>query len=172
MTLKERNLKNKLTTIRMSFPCLSQIFYSFSYHIFVKTSKYHERDLKDEIGIGNRAGKGRAYGNVGNAYQSPADYRKGIEYDEKQLKIAVEFSDEAGEGRAWGNLGIADKSQGDFPKSIEYHEKGLKIALEIGDQAGEGKAEQNLGIAYQSPVDYRKTVGIQKNLKNFQVSLT
>ena len=25
-----------------------------------KASKYHERDLKDEIDIGNRAGKGRA----------------------------------------------------------------------------------------------------------------
>lgn len=38
------------------------------------------------IDIGNRAGKGRAYGKVGNAYQSPGDYRKAIAYDEKDLK--------------------------------------------------------------------------------------
>lgn len=38
------------------------------------------------IDIGNRAGKGRAYGKVGNAYQSPGDYRKAIDYDEKDLK--------------------------------------------------------------------------------------
>ena len=51
-----------------------------------KASKCHERDFKGEINIGNRAGKGRTYGKVGNAYQSPGDYRKAIEYDEKDLK--------------------------------------------------------------------------------------
>ena len=38
-----------------------------------KASRYHDRD---EVDISNRAKKGRPYGKVGNAYQSPGDYRK------------------------------------------------------------------------------------------------
>ena len=57
--------------------------------------------------IGDRAGEGRAYGNLGNAYHSLGDYQKAIEYHEKHLKIAKEIGDRAGEGRAYGNLGNA-----------------------------------------------------------------
>ena len=48
--------------------------------------------------IGDRAGEGRAYGNLGNAYDSLGDYQKAIEYHEKHLKIAKEIGDRAGEG--------------------------------------------------------------------------
>ena len=56
--------------------------------------------MKIGIEIGDRAGEGRAYGNLGVAYQSLGDYRKAIEYHEKRLKIAKEIGDRAGEGRS------------------------------------------------------------------------
>ena len=49
--------------------------------------------MKISIEIGDRAGEGAAYGNLGNAYQSLGDYRKGIEYHEKLLKILIEIGD-------------------------------------------------------------------------------
>ena len=52
--------------------------------------------MKIAIETGDRAGEGRAYGNLGNAYQSLGDYRKGIEDHEKLLKIAIEIGDRAG----------------------------------------------------------------------------
>ena len=70
--------------------------------------------MKIAIEIGDRAGEGRAYGNLGNAYFSLGDFRKAIEYHEKDLKIAIEIGDRAGEGRAYGNLGNAYFSLGDF----------------------------------------------------------
>ena len=131
-----------------------------------KAIEYHEKLLKIAIEIGDRAGEGAAYGNLGNAYQSLGDYRKAIEYHEKDLKIAIEISDRAGEGGAYGNLGNAYKSLGDYRKAIEYHEKLLKIAIEIGDRAGEGRGYGNLGIAYQSLGDYRKAIEYhEKRLK-------
>ena len=57
--------------------------------------------------IGDRAGEGRGYGNLGNTYDSLGDYQKAIEYHEKYLKIAKEISDLAGEGNAYHNIGNA-----------------------------------------------------------------
>ena len=55
--------------------------------------------------IGDRAGEGRAYGNLSDAYQSLGEYRKAIEYYEQDLKIAKEIGDRVGEGRGYGNAG-------------------------------------------------------------------
>ena len=57
--------------------------------------------------VGDRAGEGRAYGNLGNAYDSLADYQKAIEFYEKDLKVTTEIRDRAGLGGAYGNLGNA-----------------------------------------------------------------
>ena len=122
--------------------------------------------MKIAIEIGDRAGEGRAYGSLGNAYDSLGDIRKALEYHEKRLKIAIEIGDRAGKGRAYGNLGNAYDSLGDFRKAIEYHEKHLKIAIEIGDRAGEGRAYGNLGNAYISLGDIRRAMEYhEKHLK-------
>ena len=122
--------------------------------------------MKIATEIGARGREGRAYGNLGNAYQSLDDYRKAIEYHEKNLKIAIELGDRGGEGGAYGGLGNAYRSLGDYRKAIEYHEKHLKIAIEIGDRGGEGRAYGNLGNAYWSLGDYRKAIEYhEKHLK-------
>ena len=114
--------------------------------------------------IGDRAGEGKGYRNLGGAYQSLADYQKAIKYHEKRLKIAKEIGDRAGKGEAYGNLGIAYYSLGDYQKAIEYHEKHSKIAKEIGDRAGEGRAYGNLGAAYRSLGDYKKAIKYHEKL--------
>ena len=73
--------------------------------VTIKSIEYHEKCLKIAKEIGDRAGEGRAYGNLGNAYQSLGDYQKAIEYHEKRLKIAKEIGDRAGEGGAYGKSG-------------------------------------------------------------------
>ena len=78
--------------------------------------------------IGDRAGEGKGYGNLGIAYESLGDYQKAIEYHEKRLKVAKEIGDRAGEGAGYGNLGNAYQSLGDYQKAIEYHENHLEIA--------------------------------------------
>ena len=72
-----------------------------------KAIEYHEKRLKIGKEIGDRAGEGRAYGNLGNAYDSLGDYQRAFEYHEKHLKIAKEFGDWAGEGAAYESLGTA-----------------------------------------------------------------
>jgi tetratricopeptide (TPR) repeat protein len=57
--------------------------------------------------VGDRAGKGRAYANLGCAYQSQGDFSNAIEYHAQRLAIAKEVGDRVGEGRAYANLGNA-----------------------------------------------------------------
>jgi tetratricopeptide (TPR) repeat protein len=64
--------------------------------------------------VGDRAGEGRAYANLGNAYESQGDFSQAIEYHTQHLAIAKEVGDRAGEGAAYGSLGIAYRSQGDY----------------------------------------------------------
>ena len=72
--------------------------------------------------IGDRAGEGRAYGNLSNAYTSLSDYQKAFLYLEKLLTIVIEIGDRAGEGGAYENLRNAYQSLSDYQKAIEYHE--------------------------------------------------
>ena len=114
----------------------------------------------------DRAGEGRAYANLSNAYFSLADFQKAIEYDDKDLKIATEIGDRAREGRAYENLGNAYFSLGDLRNAIEYLKKRLKIAIEIGDRAKQGLAYGSLGIPYALLGDIRKAIEYhEKHLK-------
>ena len=108
--------------------------------------------------VGDRAGEGSSYGNLGNAYYHLGDFKNAIEYHQLDLKIAKEVGDRAGEGSSYGNLGNAYGRQGDFKKAIEYHERHLKIAKEVGDRAGEASSYCNLGIRFESQCSLRKAL--------------
>ena len=108
--------------------------------------------------MGDRAGEGRAYCNLGSAYDSLGDFQKALECHERHLKISEEVGDKAGEGAAYGNLGSAYDSLGDFQKAIEHHERHLKISKEVGERAGEGRAYGNLGNVYYSLGDFQKAI--------------
>ena len=47
-------------------------------HRVYKDLEYHEKHLKIAKEIGDWAGEGGAYGNLGNAYDSLGDYQKAI----------------------------------------------------------------------------------------------
>ena len=74
--------------------------------------------MKIAIEIGDRAGEGGTYGNLGIAYKSLGDFRKVIEYHEKQLKIAIEIGNRALEGTAYHNIGCGCSELGQFDIAV------------------------------------------------------
>ncbi|CAH3187632.1 unnamed protein product [Porites lobata] len=133
-----------------------------------KAVEYLERDLIISREVGDRAGEGIAYCNLGNAYYGLGDFQKALQYHERDLKIAKAIGDRAGERKAYGNLGCAYHSIGDFQKAIEYHERNLKISKEVGDRAGERNAYGNLGCAYNCLGDFQR--GIEYHEQNLKIS--
>ena len=79
---------------------------------FKQAVKYHNQHLSIAKELGDRAGEGSAYGNLGNAYQSLGDFKQAVKYHNQDLSIAKELGDRAGEGRAYGNLGNAYRQSG------------------------------------------------------------
>ena len=78
-----------------------------------------KKSLKIAIEIGDRAGEGRAYGYLGNAYFLLSDFRKAIEYHEKELKIAIEIGDRANEGVSFHNIGNVYSELGQLDIAVD-----------------------------------------------------
>ena len=112
--------------------------------------------------MGDKAGEGRSYANLGNVYHALGQFQTAIEYHQRHLEIANEAGDKAGEGGSYSNLGNAYDALGQFQTAIEYHQRHLEIAKEVGDKAGEGRSYGNLGNAYhglgqfQTAIEYHQ----------------
>ena len=62
---------------------------------------HHKQRLRIAKELGDRAGEGSAYGNLGNAYRHLGDFKQAVKYHNQRLSIAKELGDRAGEGRAY-----------------------------------------------------------------------
>ena len=101
---------------------------------------------------------GRAYRNLGCAYQSLGDSQRAIEYHNPHISIAKEIGDRVEEGCGYANLDDAYESLREFQRAIEYHNQHLSIAKEVGNRACQGKALAKLGFAYRSLNELQRAV--------------
>ena len=120
--------------------------------------EYHNQHLSIAKEVGDRAGEGGVYANLGNDCHSLGNFKQAIEYHNQHLTIVKEVGDRAGEGGAYGNLGNAYHNLGNFKQAIEYHNQHLSIAKEVGDRAGEGRAYANLGNAYHRLGNFKQAI--------------
>jgi tetratricopeptide (TPR) repeat protein len=58
---------------------------------FEKAVEYHQKHFAIAKEVGDRAGQGRAYGNLGIAFKSLGQFEKAVEYHNKHLAIAKEL---------------------------------------------------------------------------------
>ena len=93
---------------------------------------FHVQELSIAKEQEDRAGEGRAYANLGDAYIQLGDFQQAIECYTKSLNIAKEQGNRAAEGRAYNNLGVAYYQLGDFQQVIECYKHSLDIVKEVG----------------------------------------
>ena len=75
--------------------------------------------------MGDRAGEGEAYCNLGIAFENLGDIQKAIEYHERHLKIMKEVGNRVGEGKGYCNLGSAYVSLGELQKAFQYYKNSV-----------------------------------------------
>ena len=93
-----------------------------------KAIEFFTKSLNISCELEDRAGEGRALGNLGNAFFGLGQHYKALEFFTKSLNISRELGDRYGEGRALGNLGNVFCRLGQNDKAIEFHTKNLNIS--------------------------------------------
>ena len=68
--------------------------------------EFHTKHLNISHELGDRAGEGTAYGNLGAAFGTLGQNVKALEFLTKQLNIRRELGDRAGEDRTKRNMEI------------------------------------------------------------------
>jgi len=71
--------------------------------------------------VGDRAGEGHAYGDLGLVYRSLGNFREAIEYHKKALSIANEVGERAGEGIACYWLGHSFESLDSLQDALGHY---------------------------------------------------
>ena len=91
----------------------------------------------------DKAGMGRAYGNIGNAYSAAGIYEEAIKYHKQELTISKEVNDRTSEAATHGNLAVAFQALGKHEMALVHYHSHLNIARELKDVAGEFSFSEN-----------------------------
>ena len=94
---------------------------------FKTAINYHERHLNIAKEVGDKAGEGGAYGNLGNAYASLDDFKTATDYHERDLKIVKEVGDKNGTATSFYNLGKNFELQQSLPEAINCFHSSVKM---------------------------------------------
>jgi tetratricopeptide (TPR) repeat protein len=106
--------------------------------------------------VGDRAGQGRAYANLGIAYQSQGDFSKAIDHHTQHLAIAKEVGDRAGEGRSYGKLGTCHMHLNEYVKAVDCFEAQRAMATSLKLAHLQSEAALNMGVALALRVRARR----------------
>uniref|UniRef100_A0A8C5GKK4 G-protein-signaling modulator 2-like n=1 Tax=Gouania willdenowi TaxID=441366 RepID=A0A8C5GKK4_GOUWI len=123
-----------------------------------KAAHYYEANLALVKEIGDHAGLGRTYGNLGNTYYLLGDFEAAVVAHEQRLLIAKEFGDRSAERRAHCNLGNAHIFLGQFEVAAGHYKRTLQLARLLKDRAVEAQACYSLGNTYTLLQDFERAI--------------
>jgi hypothetical protein len=114
--------------------------------------------------VGDRAGEGTAFGNLGNAYRSLGDFSRAIEYHTQRLAIAKEVGDRAVEGMAYSNLGVALEKNGNLLAAARALVQGLASIQRVERDLG-AHDDRRVSLFDEEQRTYRKLQGVLLRLE-------
>ncbi|CAH1801728.1 unnamed protein product, partial [Owenia fusiformis] len=120
--------------------------------------KLHKAHLHIAKDINDRAGQGRAYGNIGNAYSALKQYDLAIQYHKHELAISKEVCDKHSEASTHGNLAVAYQALHVHDMAMSHYKEHLNIAQELKDTNSEARALSNLGNYHSSKGEFTHAI--------------
>ncbi|MBG1270727.1 tetratricopeptide repeat protein, partial [Nostoc sp. WHI] len=108
--------------------------------------------------IGDRAGVGTTFNNIGGIYDSLGQYPKALEFFQQALAIRQQISDRSGVGESINNIGLIYSRLGQYPKALEFYQQALAIIKPIGERSGVGNTLNNIGFIYSHLGQYPKAL--------------
>lgn len=101
-------------------------FHHDSTHCILYAFQWNESLFRIELGkivfiFQDKAGMGRAYGNIGNAYSAAGFYEQAIKYHKQELTISKEVHDRSSEASTHGNLAVAYQALGAHDMALFHY---------------------------------------------------
>uniref|UniRef100_I3N6T9 Tetratricopeptide repeat domain 28 n=1 Tax=Ictidomys tridecemlineatus TaxID=43179 RepID=I3N6T9_ICTTR len=153
----------QITFFLLNYPSVMPIFLAFSsfpgiihqmkgdYDTALKLHKTHLCIAQE---LSDYAAQGRAYGNMGNAYNALGLYDQAVKYHRQELQISMEVNDRASQASTHGNLAVAYQALGAHDRALQHYQNHLNIARELRDIQSEARALSNLGNFHCSRGEY------------------
>ncbi|HEY9817764.1 MAG TPA: tetratricopeptide repeat protein [Candidatus Obscuribacterales bacterium] len=96
--------------------------------------------------------------NLGNAYNSLAQYQQAIAFHQQSLEIAREIGDRNREGGSLCNLGNAYQALGQYQQAIKLYQQALDVQRSVGNRKFESNSLGGLGDAYRALGEYEQAI--------------
>jgi len=125
--------------------------------------EYYQKAETIRIEVGDRAGLGTTYNNIGLIYSKKGEWDRALEYYQKAETIRIEVGDRAGLATTYNNIGGIYSNKGEWDRALEYYLKDEAISLEVGDRAGLATTYNNMAEITLSIHDL-----INENLARYQ----
>ncbi|MDM8542974.1 tetratricopeptide repeat protein [Desulfococcaceae bacterium HSG9] len=123
-----------------------------------KALEYYHKAEQIKIEVGDRAGLGRAYNNIGIIYSKKGEWDKALEVYQKAEQIYIEIGHRAWLGRAYNNIGIIYSKKGEWDKALQFYQKAEQIKIEVGDRTRLGGTYNNIGTLYYNKGEWNKAL--------------
>jgi CHAT domain-containing protein/tetratricopeptide (TPR) repeat protein len=112
------------------------------------------RDWRESLrrcqALGDSAGIGAAFGNIGAGFYQAGDLDSAAAYFEKARRIAGSVGDHRTEGNAAGALASVEADRGELRPAADLYARAAEIRALTGDDRGAAADRNNLGLVAQN----------------------
>jgi signal transduction histidine kinase len=114
---------------------------------YMKSAEIYLQSLKNIERNGTALQKGRAYAQVGLAYDYAEVWEKASYYYNTALKYRLEAKDTVGLMNTYNNLGVVAKNQQKYTEAISFYKKSYTLADKYGRETYKINPLINMGVA-------------------------
>ncbi|XP_064620053.1 tetratricopeptide repeat protein 28-like isoform X2 [Lineus longissimus] len=110
--------------------------------------------------------KGRAFGNLGDCYESLFDFEEAVRCHEQYLAISQNLNFMVGQEKAYRGLGTAHRALGNLQQALVCFEKRLVVAHELDNAAAKGSAYGELGCLHSLLGNFEQAISCLEHQLN------
>ena len=138
---------------------------------YVLAYDYWKKSLEKYTQIGNKAGIGEQYNNIGAYFYSIGDYESSLENYLHSLEIRKELSDTIGIAKNLNNIGNIYYARNQREKSLETYLEALKYAEKTSDKKILSIVLNNIGAEYAYLQKYNEALDFHFQAVDIKIEL-
>jgi len=140
---------------------------------FEEAEKIFHESVEISLRIGDQAGAGSTYNNIGVTHYYRGDYQKTIEFYTKSMEIEEQLGEKEGVAGSLINIGNLYRKLGNLDTALNYYNRSLELQRKLKNDKGIAGTLNNIGVIFEMQGNYAKAIefytqslSIQEKLSN------